>query len=481
MPKQKEIDELDIDDSEPKKKSFFDTLSENHAVVRTKGDVSILAWEDNLLHPGVKQPAFMSEKDFNLFYRNRKVRVQVEVKKRDGTSHEPKKFKEERVPATKIWLESPKRPTYDGLGMFPGNAEKVVNNKLNLWTGFGVKPEPGDWTLMQRHILKVLAKGNKEWASYITRWAAWKVQHPGEPPEVALCFQGGKGSGKGAFARAITQLFGSHGMQVSDRKHVMSNFNAHLISCALLYSDEAIWPKASGDEEDGNIKRLITEPTLFIEPKGIDRFEVKNHIGLIMTGNADWQVLASDDERRYASFEISNERRGDHTYFKALFRQMEAGGDAAMLYDLQRIELGDWHPRDDVPQTDSLDKQKEHSLKPLDRWFNDLIFHGRLPGDVEGKGRVLFSSLANDARKRRDLHDISDKALSEYLQDYGTRKPMGHKRLSGFVFPDLTDVREKWSKRFPRAKYENDSEGAEWLPSENIDDTVPDEEFDELG
>lgn len=459
------------------KKSFLDILNEKHAVVVTKGDTSIVRWEENPLHPGVMEPAFMSERDFNLLYRNRKVKVRHEVKKKNGASHDPKQFKDVKEQATKIWLESPQRATYEGLGMYPGHPDKIVNGRLNLWTGFGVEAAPGDWSLMQQHILEVLADGNEEYASYITKWAAWKIQNPGEPPEVALCFQGRKGTGKGVFARSIKTLFGSHGKQVSDRKHVTSNFNAHLITCALLYSDEAMWPKNS-EGDDGNIKRLITEPSLFIEPKGIDRFEVKNHVGLIMTGNAEWQVLATDDERRYASFEVSECHRGDRNYFKKLYAQIEHGGEAAMLHDLQNMGLGDWHPRDDVPRTKSLHRQIQLSLNPLESWLNDLIFAGRLPGDMKGKGRVLFSDLKAHAHARRDLQGVTDMALSLFVKQFAERRLMGKSRLSGFAFPPLYEVREEWSRKYPDSEYENDSEGAEWLPDEPSVMEVPDEEDD---
>ena len=50
----------------------------------------------------------------------------------------------------------------------------------------------------------------------------------------------------------------------------------------MLFSDEALWP---GDKaSEGDLKRLITEPTLFIEPKGLDGFEVANCLHVIVAG-----------------------------------------------------------------------------------------------------------------------------------------------------------------------------------------------------
>ena len=55
---------------------------------------------------------------------------------------------------------------------------------------------------------------------------------------------------------------------ISSVDHLAGRFNAHLRDACLLFADEAYWPGDRSDE--GTLKRLITEPTLFIEAKGRD-------------------------------------------------------------------------------------------------------------------------------------------------------------------------------------------------------------------
>jgi hypothetical protein len=57
---------------------------------------------------------------------------------------------------------------------------EVVTGRLNLWRGWGVPPEAGDWSLMRQHLVEVIAAGNAEAAEYILNWLAWAVQHPAE-------------------------------------------------------------------------------------------------------------------------------------------------------------------------------------------------------------------------------------------------------------------------------------------------------------
>ena len=60
----------------------------------------------------------------------------------------------------------------------PSTEERNVKGHYNLWHGFGVKPKKGDWSLMEKHIVSVMAKDNVDSAAYITMWLAWAVQHP---------------------------------------------------------------------------------------------------------------------------------------------------------------------------------------------------------------------------------------------------------------------------------------------------------------
>jgi hypothetical protein len=62
---------------------------------------------------------------------------------------------------------------------------------------------------------------------------------------------------------------------------------------------------------------------------------------------------------RYAQGAAPDEER--RAYFGALHNELANGGLEAMLYDLKRWNLGDWHPRQ-VYQTDALREQKGQSL-----------------------------------------------------------------------------------------------------------------------
>jgi hypothetical protein len=319
---------------------------------------------------------FLSFGDFHNFYKNQYVRV--------GN----KKGVVEDKPVGQWWTSHRQRRQYKGLVFRPDlDANEVVDGRLNLWRGWGVQPAIGNWSLMRQHIREVLANGNDEHDRYIMNWIAWAVQHPDEPAEAALVLLGGKGSGKGTLGNSLCRLFGQHASHISSASHLTGRFNQHLRDCCLLFADEAYWP---GDKAaEGNLKRMITEPTLAIEPKFKDLITVPNMLHVLMASNEKWVVPASEHERRYAVFKGSDHRLQDRSWFGPLYEQLQNGGYAAMLYDLLRHPLGDWHPRD-VPMTDALREQQTRSMDPLDVW---VVLGKRRAADRRGQHRSCAGHL----------------------------------------------------------------------------------------
>jgi hypothetical protein len=235
---------------EPENDSALDEMNAKYFVTKEGGKTWVISFErehDRLILN------YMKFGDFCNLYMNRTVKVEA-------------KDKTQYIPLGKWWLQHPQRRQYDGLIFAPGNPATVIDNRFNLWRGWGVEPKQGDWGLMREHIRLALASGDQGRFEYTMRWLAWMVQHPDQRAEVALVFKGNKGTGKGTLGNCMMKLFGQHSLQVSNAKHLVGNFNAHMRDTCLLFGDECYWP---GDKQaEGTLKRLITEPTLFIEAKG---------------------------------------------------------------------------------------------------------------------------------------------------------------------------------------------------------------------
>jgi Family of unknown function (DUF5906) len=219
---------------------------------------------------------------------------------------------------------------------------------------------------------------------------------------VALVLIGLKGVGKGTLVRCLQRIFGAHAFQVTSREEVIGKFNGHLQDCVLFIADEAYW---GGDKRCvGRLQGMITEPTLPIERKGIDLIQVPNYLHVVMLAEPGWVIPAGRYERRYAALAVSAVKRGDKDYFRKLHREIAEGGAEAMFYDLERMELGDWHPRE-IPEVllnnSALQRQQGFTLPPLEQWFFMLLHEGVLPGGLVNRPNTAFTkSLLDDAKER---------------------------------------------------------------------------------
>jgi hypothetical protein len=431
-------------------------LNRDNAVVLDGGKAWVLRFEQvthnlNGRRYSYRVPIYLRTGDFRTLYMNRCVKIDDDV-----------------VELGKWWLRHPARRQFLGLVFRPGG-EPVVEDRLNLWTGWGVEPKQGDWSLMQKHIFEVLAARDEAVYAYIINWLAWAVQHPDQQPETALVFLGKRGSGRGTLGNVICRIFGNHGLQITSPQHLVGRFNAHLRQCAFLFADEAY--VVDDRSAEGKLKGLITEATIPLEAKGRDVITVPNHLHVMLASNEDWVVPAGEIERRFVVQEVANDHAQDAAWFKPLYKLLYAGGTEAMLFDLLHHDLGDWHPRQ-IVRTAALAAQQAESLSPFDAWWEDLLHDGYLPaGDADG--RVISGDYqvrksagfhSDDSKrtwfeKRKGLFEQArtsspglkrqtDAAFGRYLRDRKcVRKRVCRKK--GWQIQPLDKCRAKWKERFP--------------------------------
>jgi Family of unknown function (DUF5906)/RepB DNA-primase from phage plasmid len=341
-----------------------------------------------------------------------------------------------------VWLGHPQRKTYKGGLRFLPGVHDGQSDVYNLWTGWGIDPQAGDWSEMKAHIKNILCSGVPEHFDYVMNWQARAVQKPSEPGEVALVLRGARGTGKGIFARTIGALFGQHFLHLSDARHLTGNFNAHLRDACLVFADEAFY--AGDKQHEGQLKRLVTEPTLMIEAKYANPVSVRNCLHLIVASNDDWVVPAGTDERRFFVLDVSSARQKDYEYFGFLKKELEGGGAAAMLHELLHRDLSGFNVRD-VPQTSGLLDQKVRSLRGFEAWWYEILADGRCPGAV-CDGGVLAAEVddwANLVKVDRNLLYDNYEGFSKAKNQY---RPEDKSRLGKFLrryVPGLDEERPR--------------------------------------
>lgn len=416
-------------------------LNGRHTVIESMGISGKCRVMERLPTPdGRGVVAFQSFEDFRNRYMNRQKVVGTD---KDGNDIQ--------MQLGKWWLASQHRSQHKTLVFLPGGPEVLDGDQLNLWQGFGVQPKPGDWSLMQAHIRDVLAGGDPKAADYILRWAAYAVQNPAKPAEAALVFRGDLGTGKGAFGRAMLRIFGRHGVRTQGANVLDSRFNVHLRDCCLLFADEVDWDSRRSSSQ---LKGMVTEESLFIEPKGVDATNQPNYLHIIIASNNDWVIPAAPGERRFAVFGVPSHRKEDKPYFRALFNEMDSGGLAAMLHDLLAMDLDGWHPRWNIPQTGELSEQKLAGLTGADAIVREMLVGGIVPGGERpshgAEVAVRVRPLIRWALDNRIVAtDPGEQRMGKALKRIGAvrRKvtlPIEGQRWA-WPLPPLAEARETWA------------------------------------
>ncbi|MDB6157775.1 MAG: hypothetical protein JWO04_1481 [Gammaproteobacteria bacterium] len=194
------------------------------------------------------------------------------------------------------------------------------------------------------HLCNNICDCNEALINYILNYYAHAVQKPGERPEVALVFRGGKGVGKGTVIKPLELIFGNHFYQTQNMDRVIGRFNSVIQNKLVVFLNETVW--GGYQEMDSRLKGLITEPTTDVEPKNINSYTVKNYKRVIIDSNEDWAVPFSMDERRYCVINIpEHEYKQDHTYFGKVYEELYNGGAAGLMDLLRKRDISNFSPR----------------------------------------------------------------------------------------------------------------------------------------
>ncbi len=416
------------------------TLEELVFAINTEWSFCMEAGKDTVLHqsydPTLKRNLYVrsTRESFKAAYENRLVKIGVDDKGQDVYDELGKR-----------WLKNDYRRQYLGGVVFLPNGDPGPDY-LNLWTGFSIKPKKGSWKKLRKHIWKVICKTNRKAFRYFLQWMASVLQHPERQGYAFIVMRGEKGAGKGIVAAPFLRILGSHSLHIFNAQHLIGRFNLHLQACVFIYIDEALY---AGDRQHESIlKGLVTETTIAIEGKFMNVAEACNFLHGMMASNSDWVVPAGMRERRFCVLDVSDEHANDHAYFVPIRKEMEQdGGDAAMMYDLLRMNISNFNPAI-IPETEGLENQKRLSLPLEYKWFEDVLSRGYVLDAKMGDDgddvfrwfedvttRALFLSYEEFVNKQRTPYSkrLSDHAFGKFMAKLGFTHTQTEKALDGGV------------------------------------------------
>jgi phage/plasmid-associated DNA primase len=329
------------------------------------------------------------------------------------------------VPLFKVWNSNVNRFEVARVVYAPGLGplDATGLSILNLYQGLAKRPAAGTWTLMRRHLLHVICRGELKHYLFLLAWMAHLVQKPAEAPGVVVVLRSlMEGAGKTTVVEWLCSIMGRHALMLNDPTQLLTKFNAHLEDKSFIGVNEPSWP--GNKDAEAKLKSMITDPFLTIERKHGGVYTVPNNLHFMFTTNAEWAVPAGAGARRYLVLDVDASKAGNHNYFKALRNEVENGGLEAFLHVLQSFRLDLFDLRS-IPITDALRDQQERSLSLEAQWAIDLA-------DREGGSNLGISQMFGRQVSTRELYDdytsyaaarrrypVSSETFGKYLSRIG--------------------------------------------------------------
>lgn len=255
-----------------------------------------------------------------------------------------------------LWLNSSERRTVDVEHIvFDPTMTKDPTVYINTFDGLPLEPVRDDAACANlRWLISFLCNHDEAATSWLARWLAYPLQHLGAKMDTAVLMHSSmEGSGKSLFfADTLGRLYGQYAATVGQTQ-LESNFNAWQ-SRKLWAVFEEVVSRDQRYNQVGKIKHLVTGKTVRMESKFINGWEEANHMNAVFLSNEILPWPISDTDRRmlviWPQETLPVERQ------KAIGRELEQGGVAALYGWLLSVELGDFNQRTRPPSTEARER-----------------------------------------------------------------------------------------------------------------------------
>ena len=185
-------------------------------------------------------------------------------------------------PFTKLWKNSLERSKCKAAIFNPQLSKGVAGDWLNTYEGFGIEakaPISGELNdaapLLRAHILKVICNNDPVMEDYLLTCITQMVRFPWIKLGIVFVLKSKQGAGKNTLLDALNKIFGHHGLELNQARHITGNFNQHLANKICIILNEAVW--GGNKQSEGTLKAAITDSNTIIEKKGVDAQSGRNY------------------------------------------------------------------------------------------------------------------------------------------------------------------------------------------------------------
>ncbi|MCH8502896.1 MAG: DUF5906 domain-containing protein [Ectothiorhodospiraceae bacterium] len=256
----------------------------------------------------------------------------------------------------------------DQVGFDPSERDPAV--QLNTWSGWPMKPEPGDCDMILT-TLEYLCSGeenSQEVFDWLLCWMAYPLQNPGAKMSSAVIMHGPQGTGKSAVFQTLARIYGEYST-VLNQRGLEDRFNSDWVDSKLFLLAEEVVTRQEMYHIKNELKELVTGTSVRVNPKNVAAYKQRNQINLVFLSNEDQPLPLENDDRRHLV--IWTPPQMTEQWYDQLWYEIENGGVAAFYHHLLNVNLDGWHPKKKPPGTRSKDALIYLSKPSQDRFIEE--------------------------------------------------------------------------------------------------------------
>ncbi len=297
----------------------------------------------------------------------------------DGEAREFIKVKNLRLAmggqAVTMWLNNPERRMLPmSAVVFDPSMTCDPATHINLFGGFGMVPKKGQCDLIL-DLLAHLCGADSDVLTWVIRWLAYPLQHPGAKMSTSLVLHGDEGSGKNLiFELCVAKIYGEYACTIGNAE-LEDKHNTWASRKQFVLCDEVV-TRAELRQLKGRLKAMITGATIRINPKNLNSREEKNCANFVFLSNEIQPLSLDKTDRRYMV--IWTPPRLDESFYRDVVNQMFNGGIEAFYDFLLTYDLGDFTPHTKPIMTEAKRNLIGLSAMSPERFFQEWS-EGYLP------------------------------------------------------------------------------------------------------
>jgi hypothetical protein len=304
------------------------------------------------------------------------------------------------------------------MDFIPHSVDETLDevNVFNLFEGF---PEFEGKKSINPYLdlVQEMCGGNDEHAMFYHKLCANILRNPRHRTRLCVIFKGKQGCGKGVIMNVLGDLVGkAHFISSANPKDFFDTHAEGFVNKLVVCLNEAEG-KGTFDFE-GQIKSVITDDTIGVNPKNVKPYSVRNYVNMFVTTNkrTPMKIDFKTKDRRFVVFQATDKYL---TYNAAawtkLIKHFESEGFLSSLHDwYMSMDLNvDWIKQRPITQAY---KEMMISMSPIEasffEWFvdeekfNDFSDNVYTKDDfINIKTSELFSMYERYCKENRFLKD----------------------------------------------------------------------------